>query len=218
MDQKLLFLINHEWTSPALDSFMATMSCFAAWVPALVVVVLLAVIMGGFRARAMLLILGLTLAISDAVVSGTIKRAVNRPRPREALAGVRVVDLQPGAFRFLSIFKPPSVFLSPPPPDNPHGHSFPSAHTLNNFSAATVLTLFYRRRGWLYFIPALAVAYSRVYVGAHWPGDVLVSAILGVGQTLLLVAAIEWAWRKYAARWMPALHAAHPSLLEGAAA
>jgi len=214
MDQKLLFLINHEWTSPALDSFMATMSCFAAWVPVLVVICVLAMIMGGFKARTMLLTLALVIAISDVLVSDTIKRTVNRPRPREALAGVRVLDLQPAAFRFLSIFRPPAAVLSPTPADDPHGHSFPSGHTINNFSAATVLALFYRRRGWLYFIPASAVGYSRIYVGAHWPSDVLISAILGVGQTLLLLTAIEWTWRKYAGRWMPG----HPSLLGGAAA
>ncbi|MGB8355728.1 MAG: phosphatase PAP2 family protein, partial [Chthoniobacteraceae bacterium] len=212
---KLLFLINRDWTSPALDSFMATLSCFAAWVPFAIIAIVLLWVFGGFKARAMLLSLAVVIAVSNTVVSDTIKKIVNRPRPRDSVSGLRVVDLQPSALRFLSIFKPPVVTPSAPGSSDLPGHSFPSGHTINNFSAAMVFTLFYRRRGWLYFIPAALVAYSRIYVGAHWPGDVVTSAFLGMGVTLLVVSVLEWAWRKYAARWMPALHALHPSLLEG---
>jgi len=218
MDQKLLFLINRDWTSPALDSFMATLSCFAAWVPFAVIAIVLLWVGGGFKARAMLLSLAVVIAVSNTVVSDSIKKIVNRPRPRDSLSGLRVVDLQPSAFRFLSIFKPPVVTSSVAGSSDLAGHSFPSGHTINNFSAAMVFTLFYRRRGWLYFIPAALVAYSRVYVGAHWPGDVVTSAFLGVGVTLLVISMLEWAWRKYAARWVPSLHAHHPSLLGGASA
>ena len=218
MDQKLLFLINRDWTSPALDSFMATLSCFAAWVPFAIIFIVLLWVFGGFKARAMLLSLAVVIAVSNTLVSDTIKKIVNRPRPRDTLPGLRVVDLQPSAFRFLSIFKPPVVTPSAPGSSDLAGHSFPSGHTINNFSAAMVFTLFYRRRGWLYFIPAALVAYSRVYVGAHWPGDVVTSAFLGMGVTLLVISVLEWAWRKYAARWMPAVYALHPSLLEGASA
>ena len=217
MDQKLLFLINQKWTNPALDSFMATASSLAAWAPLLVLIAVLVILFGEFKARTTLLALGLVVAVSDGLVCGALKRIVNRPRPRESLAGVRIVDLQPASLRFLSIFKPAAVSLSPAPATNPHGHSFPSSHTVNNFSAATVLTLFYRRRGWLYFLPAAIIAYSRIYVGAHWPVDVLLSAPLGICLGLVLVALVEWAWRTRAARWMPALHARHPSRLEAAA-
>lgn len=194
---------------------MATLSCFAAWVPLLVAFVALTFVRGGFRARAMLVVLGLVIAISDVAISDTIKRAVNRPRPREAMAGVRVVDLQPGLLRTLAIFKKPAVEMSRPEPSIAHGHSFPSGHTTNDFSAATVLAFFYRRRGWLCFIPAALVGYSRIYVGAHWPGDVLTSIFLGVGTSLLLLALFEWLWRKHGARLAPAIHARHPSLSGG---
>jgi len=218
MDQKLLFLINRDWTSPALDSFMATLSCFAAWVPFVLIAIVLLWVCGGFKARAMLLSLAIVIAVSNTVVSDTIKKIVNRPRPRDSLPDLRVVDLQPSTFRFLSIFKPPVVTPSMPGSSDLAGHSFPSGHTINNFSAAMVFTLFYRRRGWLYFIPAALVAYSRVYVGAHWPSDVVTSAFLGIGVTLFVISILEWAWRKYAARWVPSLHARHPGLLGGVSA
>jgi undecaprenyl-diphosphatase len=217
MDQKLLFLINREWTSPALDSFMALMSSFAAWAPVLLVIVAVVAIAGGFRARAMLLTLGLVVAVSDGAVCSALKRMVNRPRPREALAGVRVVDLQPSPVRFLAVFKPAVVESSPTPKENAHGHSFPSSHTANTFGAATVITLFYRRRGWIWFLPAAIVGYSRVYVGAHWPSDVLLSIPLAIGITVFFVFAVASAWRKYGARLAPRIHARHPGLLEAVA-
>ena len=73
------------------------------------------------------------------------------------------------------------------------GRSFPSSHVVNNFCAAVVLSFFYRRWGWLYFLPAAVVAYSRIYVGAHWPSDVFISVWLAVGVALLLLAGLQWA-------------------------
>lgn len=200
-----------------MDSFMATLSCLEVWLPLIFIIAAVAAVRGGFRTRAMLVVLALVIAVMDAGVSDTIKKIVNRPRPREAQEGVRVVDLQPGAPRFLSVSKPADVHLSQAPEEPATGHSFPSGHTINTFSVATVLTLFYKKRGLWCFIPAALVGYSRIYTGAHWPSDVLVSAFLGVGTTLLLVIALELAWRKFGGHLMPRAYSKHPGLLEEAA-
>ncbi len=183
MDKQLFPLINAKWTSPALDSFMATMSCLPVWILPMIVALALALVLGGFRARAMLVVLAIVIPVMDAGVSDTIKKLVNRPRPREAKAGVRVVDLQQATPRFLAVFKPATVRVTKAQPDSPSGHSFPSGHVINTFSAAMVISLFYRRRGPLAFIVAALVGYSRVYTGAHWPSDVVVTAFLGIGAT-----------------------------------
>ena len=52
MDQKLLFLINREWTNPLWDRLMALTSSLPAWMPVLVLAGLAALWRGGFRARA----------------------------------------------------------------------------------------------------------------------------------------------------------------------
>ena len=54
MDQELLFLINRQWTSPALDLFMAGVSSFDVWLPVAALLALWIVVRGSFRARAFL--------------------------------------------------------------------------------------------------------------------------------------------------------------------
>ncbi len=214
MDQKLLFLINREWTGPALDRFMALMSSLPAWMPLLIAAALVALWRGGFRARAFILTAGLVVGISDGVVSKTLKRATDRPRPHQVLAGVRVVDLAKATPRLLAVAQPAKVKRSQPADDGKKidGRSFPSSHTMNMIAAALTAACFYRRFGWLAFVPALLVSYSRIYVGSHWPSDVVTSIFLGLGVTLLLLAAFELLWRRAAPRFFPQLHAAHPSL------
>jgi undecaprenyl-diphosphatase len=62
----------------------------------------------------------------------------------------------------------------------PHDGSFPSGHAATSFAAATTLTFAFPRLAPALFVLAAAVAFSRVYVGVHYPLDVLVGAVLGV--------------------------------------
>jgi undecaprenyl-diphosphatase len=213
MDQQVFFLINHTWAMPAMNYVMAVASSWDFWWPILVAVGLLVLIFGGFRARVMLLAIGLSVGITDALVVDTVKGLVGRPRPHEVLEGVRTLDLARAKPRLLALGKPLREEYSTPRILPPHGNSFPSGHASNNFAMATVVALFYRRWGWMAFGPALLVSYSRIYVGSHWPLDVVVSCLIGAGIGALVVAALEGLWRRYGERWMPRLHALHPGLL-----
>jgi membrane-associated phospholipid phosphatase len=77
----------------------------------------------------------------------------------------------------------------------PHDASFPSGHASTSFACATVLVAFAPRLAPLWAILACAVAYSRVYVGVHYPADVLAGAALGT----LVALGVLVLWRRYAA-------------------
>ena len=228
VDQRLFLELNRHRTHPALDWVMALASNVDFWAPWLVLLVLLVAWLGGTRGRLALACVGLTLAATEVTV-GPLKRVFHRPRPDQVLAGVRKVDLDRHARpRLLALGKPLEVRFSPAPapPGAPPAaaptavnaranRSFPSGHVTDNFAVATVLTLLFRRRGWWYLPVAALVGVSRVYTGAHWPSDVLLSALLGAGWALCLAAILELAWAQAGPRWVPTVWRAWPRLFGG---
>ncbi len=88
--------------------------------------------------------------------SGAVKLAVERDRP------------------------PVSRPIPEPLLEAPSTYSFPSGHATVSFACATVLALAVPRLRWPLFVLAALIAWSRVYVGVHYPGDVLAGAALGV--------------------------------------
>jgi undecaprenyl-diphosphatase len=88
--------------------------------------------------------------------------------------------------------RPPSRYATPEPlVPIPRDASFPSGHAATSFAAATILTFAWPRLAPLFFVLAAAVAFSRVYVGVHYPLDVIGGAALGV----LVAFALRWLLR-----------------------
>ena len=85
--------------------------------------------------------------------------------------------------------RPALVYAEPRPLVSvPHSGAFPSGHAASAFAAATVIAWASRRLAVPAYLLATLVAWSRVYVGVHWPLDVIGGAALG---TLVAIALLK---------------------------
>ncbi len=216
LDQQLFFFLNADRGLPWLDKLWAVLSSLDFWLPFLVLAGLLVAWRGGFRARAMLACLLLSIGIMEGGIINPLKKIIDRQRPLDSLAEARSVKLGPAEPKIFALAQPAEIQPGDPLDPPEVGKSLPSGHTSNMFCFATVLTVFYRWRGALFFLPASLVALSRVATGSHWPSDILLSAAGSIFVTLALLAAYAWLWRTFAPRLVPALAARHPALLVAA--
>jgi membrane-associated phospholipid phosphatase len=175
-----------DWLMPILSGANGVMRWF---VPLAVAFVIVALIFGGTRARLCALMIFLVIAIGDPLIVNTVKHAVARPRPCITLPDVveRLGCTDTG--------------------------SFPSAHAANWFAMTMAFFIFYRKSIWFMLPMALAVSFSRVYNGVHYPSDVLAGAILGAGYAAAFAVMLEIAWQFAGKNWFPVWHQKLPSLL-----
>lgn len=164
LDVDLLLQLN-GWHTPWLDVFFSTVTTRFVWIPLyLFLAWKLYKVSSRRRFFIRLLAIACMITASDQLTSGVIKPLVGRPRP------CHVPELES------------RLHLVAGNCGGPFG--FVSSHAANTFALATFLSLLFSRPhrlrawGWL-FAWAVLVSYSRIYLGVHYPGDVLCAALLG---------------------------------------
>ena len=75
----------------------------------------------------------------------------------------------------------------------PVDFSFPSGHATTAIASAVVLTSFKKKRKWLYYLTAVLISYSRIFLGCHYLFDVIGGAIFGyfIGKIILLLFSLD---------------------------
>jgi membrane-associated phospholipid phosphatase len=189
-----------DWLMPRLSGGDGVMRWFVWFVLAAIVGTLC---FGSARARLCAVMIFLVIALGDPLVVNTVKHAVHRPRPFVTLPDARVFGVVGQGY------VPPEQMTA----DTGGRNSMPSAHSANWFAITMVLFLFYRRSLWFMLPLALAVSFSRVYNGVHYPSDVLAGMILGAGYAAAGVVTLQSLWNWIGRKWFPLWHARLPSLL-----
>lgn len=161
-----LFLLLNGMHSPFWDFVMSTISAKLTWIP--LYALLLAGLIYHYRVKVVPVIMAVVLCITlaDQISSSILKPLVERPRPcHSPFIGmdVHTVDGCGGMYGFVS------------------------SHAANTFGLAVLLWLLFRRRypavAWL-FVWAMVVGYSRIYLGVHYPLDILGGYIVGAASAI----------------------------------
>jgi undecaprenyl-diphosphatase len=179
LDKEALLFFN-GWHSPFWDSIMYWVSHKLFWIPLYAFLLGWLIWKEKWNAVYTLIALGLTIAIADRFTSGFMKPFFARPRPcHDAEIGslVHLVENHCGG-----------------------KWGFASSHAANVFGIASFFWIqfgkHYRAFAWL-FPWALLVAYSRVYLGVHYPADITVGALVGVLAAWLATIILRWYRQRY---------------------
>lgn len=168
LDQQLLLALNGS-DSAYLDGVWVAITTVLTWVPFYLSI--LYVFMRSYEAKQVFIILlmvGLAILLADQMASGICKPYFQRFRPTHEPLLVGLVDIVPGHVG--------------------GRYGFMSSHAANGFAICTFISLIIRHR-WLtvtMVVYASLSSFSRIYLGMHYPGDILCGGLWGVISAFLI--------------------------------
>ena len=172
IDRSLFFFFN-GLHSPMFDVIMFKLTDGRAWTPLYLLVIFFLIKKWGWKSVIILVLLGIVITIDDRISSGILKPMVARLRPTH---NPNIQDL----VHTVNGYKGGM-------------YSFVSSHAANAFGVATFLWLITRKKIawiWVMFIYAIIFSYTRLYLGVHYPADIICGALLGasVGYGVYIVS------------------------------
>lgn len=149
LDIKLFYLINNSTQNQVFDVLMPWITNRNNWWPLIGAIVFYLLVFGERKGRVAVVVVGVAVGLSDFTASSVIKPMFGRIRPCHMLEGVNLLA------------------------NCTKSYSFPSSHAANIFALAVAGSYYFKRAAAPLFILAFMIGYSRVYVGVHYPFDVL---------------------------------------------
>jgi undecaprenyl-diphosphatase len=168
IDIAIFYFLNHTISTGLLDKFFSIITDVNKWYIAYLILAGIAFFKGGTRGKIAVIGLILLIFVTDQTGYRILKEIIMRVRPCIALSDAIT------------------------PVGCAGGYSFPSNHALNNFAAAIFLIRLFPNYKWIFLIVAALVSISRIYLGVHYPSDVIGGALIGAAfGYLFYIAALK---------------------------